>query len=274
MDQEKADNKEKEEKVEDPNSPVYSKDLEFETEEGQMQEETGVKEPTDGQMVDEVEEVAIANQPKKKKWPVVEEILELFWAGFITKSKKTQVGVDAYLQSGKPDFLEQGTFNLNISHKTNFEEVLSKTPLAVIIFIPSNQTMKNRFMEYYNYLSQKKISGIVNHLKDRLMYIVPSCPDMLKVAPDSSPNQLIGIITTFEKKDASKGPKTPENEQKDEEDSEMEVLEDDGETKKKVIPEFDPKFGDKSSGTESDTDSRTDMTDDNSSRGSTSDSRL
>jgi hypothetical protein len=143
---------------------------------------------------------------------VVQEILELFWSGFITKSKKTQVGVDAYLQSGEAELLEQSLFNLNISHKTTFDEVLSKSPIAVIIFLPSNQTMKNRFMEYYNYLSQKKIAGIVNHLKERLVYIVPSCPEMLKVAPLSSPNQLIGIITAFDKKSQGVDQKTQQNE--------------------------------------------------------------
>lgn len=132
-------------------------------------------------------------------------------------------------------------------------------------------------MEYYTYLSQKKIAGIVNHLKERLVYIVPSCPEMLRVAPISSPNQLIGIITTFDKKTQGVDQKAPQSEstaQESTQESNMEELEDEGEVKKKVIPKFDPRFGDTANSSDTNSEhSRADETDETGSIASASDSR-
>ena len=61
-----------------------------------------------------------------------------FWSGFITKSKKNRVGVDANLIYGKDITLTD--YNLNINFRTTFQEVLKHKIIAVCLFIPSNST--------------------------------------------------------------------------------------------------------------------------------------
>ncbi len=50
---------------------------------------------------------------------------EIIWSGYITKNKQGRVGVDAIVNKGD-DSVFQGDFNLNISHRAPFDEVLKR----------------------------------------------------------------------------------------------------------------------------------------------------
>ena len=54
----------------------------------------------------------------------------MVWSGFFTRNKTNRVGSDAFKVSGDhmEVFLPQDLYNLNVSHRTNFED-LEKYPI-------------------------------------------------------------------------------------------------------------------------------------------------
>lgn len=164
-----------------------------------------------------------------------------FWSGFLTKCKKNRLGVDSYLLAGEDGFVNDLLDSyLNISHKTTFDEVLGKTALAVVAFLPTNPLNKKVYSEYYGYFREKKIAGIVNHLKHKskplhiLLYVVPYCEEFKNIAPFAEDGQLIGVITPFQKN-------IGETQDGNTSTKKDELLEEpDPEASKKVIPKFVP----------------------------------
>jgi hypothetical protein len=55
---------------------------------------------------------------------------DMVWSGFFTRNKTNRVGSDAFKVSGDhmEVFLPQDLYNLNVSHRTNFED-LEKYPI-------------------------------------------------------------------------------------------------------------------------------------------------
>lgn len=159
-----------------------------------------------------------------------------FWSGFLTKRKTERLGVDAYIIGGDEEFVENLLdAYLNISHRTSFDEVLSKTPISVIVFTPTNELMRKGYNDYVRYFKEKRIAGIVNHLKNKvhtLLYLVPCCEEFRHVAPLAEEGQLIGVITPFQKPSETEVP-SPEKKEEPLEEPDPEML-------KKPIPKFDP----------------------------------
>lgn len=137
----------------------------------------------------------------------IEENYSLFWSGFITKGLKNNVGVDGYFLSGDMAIASEEIFtlrihNMNVSHKSNIEEVLSRPCQALVIMIPSNPTQKARFLEYRNYFRDKKIIGIVNHFKSKILYIFPyyeELKDLLGGLKDGL--YMVGMVSEIVKKE-------------------------------------------------------------------------
>jgi hypothetical protein len=52
-------------------------------------------------------------------------------------------------------------FNLNISKRVSYDEILNKNVKSITIFTPSNETQQEMFKEYINYFDEKKKAGVV-----------------------------------------------------------------------------------------------------------------
>ena len=137
----------------------------------------------------------------------IEENYLLFWSGFITKGLKNNVGVDGHFMSGDLQMAVEEIFslrihNMNVSHKSNVEEVLSRPCLALVILVPSNPTQKLRFQEYRSYFKDKKIIGIINHFRNKILYIFPyydELKELLGGLKDGS--YMVGMVSEIIKKD-------------------------------------------------------------------------
>ncbi len=93
---------------------------------------------------------SVPQNPSKKieKRNNSENLYDFFWTGFLTKSKKHQVGIDCFLIKGdKTDLFDDFIFNLNISHRIRAEEVINLSTSVIILIGPSNDTYKQKFEE-------------------------------------------------------------------------------------------------------------------------------
>lgn len=115
---------------------------------------------------------------------------EHFWSGFITRNKQHRVGVDATLVSGEEISLVE--YNLNISHRTVYEEVLKKKPKAVAVFTPSNETQNNIFADYITYFNEKQRAGVVN-IRNYLLYLLPPGEESKKIH-EVKDLQILGVF--------------------------------------------------------------------------------
>lgn len=63
-------------------------------------------------------------------------------------------------------------YNLNVSHRTNFED-LDRYPIqGVVVFVAENETQKALFNDYIQYFNEKNRIGMV-YLKNGMIFIVP-----------------------------------------------------------------------------------------------------
>lgn len=175
----------------------------------------------------------------------IEETYEMFWSGFITKSIKNHVGVDGYFISGDYQVAQEEIFtlkihNMNVSHKSNVEELLKRPPLAVVLFIPSNETQKPRFCEYRSYFKEKRIIGIVNHFKNKIVYIFPYYEEikhLISGIPDGL--FMIGFVVEMKRDELEKKDEKPgETNGKPNPDGDSVVLEVTDNSPKKLREEF------------------------------------
>ncbi|TNV87135.1 hypothetical protein FGO68_gene1188 [Halteria grandinella] len=119
----------------------------------------------------------IPQKPSKRS--VFEE--DVIWSGFFTRNKEKRTGSDAYKVSGEhlEQYLPQDLYNLNVSHRTNYED-LDKYPIqGVVVFVSENDTQQRNFNDYIQYFLEKERMGMV-YLKNGLMFLVPPCPASLK----------------------------------------------------------------------------------------------
>ena len=102
-----------------------------------------------------------------------DENLKQLWSGFLTKNKKDKVCVDAYQIRHECSHFFTSEFNLNVSHRTQFEEIMKRPIIGVIAFSPQNETQCENFLDYINYFQEKDRAGVVNFKSQATMYIVP-----------------------------------------------------------------------------------------------------
>jgi len=107
------------------------------------------------------------------EYSLEDENLKQLWSGFLTKNKKDKVCVDAYQIRHECSHFFTSEFNLNVSHRTQFEEIMKRPIIGVIAFSPQNETQCETFLEYINYFKEKERAGVVNFKSQATMYIVP-----------------------------------------------------------------------------------------------------
>lgn len=69
-------------------------------------------------------------------------------------------------------FLSDQDHNLNVSHRTNFEDVDKHPCQGVVAFIPQNQTQEKQFREYIEYFREKQRVGLC-FLRNGVMFLIP-----------------------------------------------------------------------------------------------------
>ena len=150
--------------------------------------------------IDDMTEVGLM-RTIDNKYPV-------FWSGLMTKSLKNNVVVDGHFVSGdftmaSEEMLTSKMHNLNLTLRSNIEEITRRTPLALIILVPSNSTQRTKFNdEYRNYFKEKKIVGIVNHFKNKIVYIFPYYEELKDLIPGLRDGQyMIAMISEIIKKE-------------------------------------------------------------------------
>ena len=118
---------------------------------------------------EEVEEKG--ETPYERDFSLENENLHHAWSGFLSKNKEKKAGVDAYQLRNECADLFGKEFNLNITHRTQFEEIFKRKILGVIVFSPNNETQSSIFEEYIKYFEEKSRAGVVN-LKDVSLYVL------------------------------------------------------------------------------------------------------
>ncbi len=147
---------------------------------------------------------------------VIDMRYPVFWSGLMTKSLKNNVVIDAHFVSGEfsmvtEEILTNKMHNLNLTLRSTIDEVTKRVPLAVMILIPSNSTQVTRFNEEYrNYFKEKRIVGIVNYFKGKIVYIFPYYEEIKELVPGlRDGNYMIAMISEFNKQ--TEIPKKEEN---------------------------------------------------------------
>lgn len=130
----------------------------------------------------------------------------VFWSGLMTKSLKNNVVVDAHFVSGDfsmvtEEILTNKMHNLNLTLRSTIDEVTKRIALAVMILVPSNSTQVARFNEEYrSYFKEKRIVGIVNYFKGKIVYIFPYYEEIKELVPGlRDGNYMIAMISEFNK---------------------------------------------------------------------------
>ena len=128
----------------------------------------------------------------EKDYSLEEENLKHLWSGFITRNKNNRVGVDAYQLRNDCSELLSTEYNLNVSHRTQFDEIFKKPIIGIIAFCPQNETQCEPFDEHLNYFNEKQRAGVVN-FKNSTMYIIPPC-DISRKFYQNPQKHLLGIF--------------------------------------------------------------------------------
>jgi hypothetical protein len=109
----------------------------------------------------------------EKDYSLEEENLKNIWGGFLTKNKKDRVCVDAYqIRNECTDYLNS-EYNLNVSHRTQFEDIVKRPIIGIIAFSPQNATQCEIFQDYINYFNEKNRVGLINLKNEMILYLVP-----------------------------------------------------------------------------------------------------
>jgi hypothetical protein len=77
---------------------------------------------------------------------------------FFTRNKTNRVGSDCYKVNGDhiENYLPHDLYNLNVSFRTNFED-LDRFPIqGVVVFVAENETQYKNFNDYISYFNEKE----------------------------------------------------------------------------------------------------------------------
>jgi RNA recognition motif-containing protein len=121
------------------------------------------------------------------------------WSGFMTRSKRSRVGLDATLLEGSADSLGSNLYHLNITHRVHFAEVTKYACLGKVALEASNETQLGEFSEYIRYFQSKHRAGFVQ-LKACCLYVLPPCELARSLCPQLQSHQLLGVFVDLTKK--------------------------------------------------------------------------
>lgn len=104
------------------------------------------------------------------------------WSGFVTRNKQHRVLMEAYVVGDVHgdsrvlervgQYLSDQDHNLNVSHRTNCEDVTRHPAQGVVAFIPQNNTQEKQFQEYIDYFTAKQRVGLC-FLRNGVMFLLP-----------------------------------------------------------------------------------------------------
>ncbi|CAD8177004.1 unnamed protein product [Paramecium octaurelia] len=99
--------------------------------------------------------------------------LNVFWSGFMYRSKSHRVGVDAYCVESDPPI--QMSPQIQVNYKGNFSDAKKcANDSFKFILCPSDQTQHGAFQEYIDYFLDKKKIGVAQ-LGNGVLYLLPPC---------------------------------------------------------------------------------------------------
>lgn len=137
----------------------------------------------------------------EKEYSLEEENLKNIWSGYLTKNKRDRIIVDAYQIRGNisEHFTES---QLNVSHRTQYDEIMKRPILGIIAISPENVTQCDLFQDYINYFNEKQRVGVINTESKSTLYLVPPCEFSRKFYQNPK-KHLLGILV-----DSTKEPKS------------------------------------------------------------------
>lgn len=145
------------------------------------------------EILDIMQKLISSEKPSREKEEAFDEEKHL-WSGFMTRSKMHRVGVDAYLIKGNSVAFDD--YNLNISHRINYEELLKRENdiIGVIVFTAQNETQAEQFDEYISYLNDKQRAGIICTSKGYIYILPPS--ELSKRYYEGKMMHMVGLVVT------------------------------------------------------------------------------
>jgi len=126
----------------------------------------------------------------------------------VTRNKAHRVLMEAYVvgeleQSNIMSYLSDQDHNLNVSHRTNFEDVDKYPVQGVVAFIPQNNTQERQFKEYIDYFSEKQRAGMC-FLRNGVMFLLPPGDSSSKYfKPSESSKHTCYMVGVFEDEKAA-----------------------------------------------------------------------
>ena len=154
-----------------------------------------------------VKETMPEPEPEKRVSPVQAEssaVGDVVWSGFMSRTSKNRVGVDAYLLKGTEDLLPPNLHHLNISHRVPFSEVGKNKVLALMALEASNSTQESSFSEYIKYFTEKQRAGYIL-LKAAAVYLLPPGPETHKFTEEVTDRQLLAVFVDPSQRADGKG---------------------------------------------------------------------
>lgn len=129
----------------------------------------------------------------EKEYSLEEENLKNIWSGFLTKNKKDRISVDVYQIRGNIDEYFNSEGYLNVSHKTNYDEMMKRQILGIIAISPQNVTQCEIFQDYLSYFNERQRVGVINFKSKYILYIMPPCEFSRKFYQNPK-KHLLGIL--------------------------------------------------------------------------------
>lgn len=125
--------------------------------------------------------------------------LDVVWSGFMSRTKKPRVGVDAILLSGSESCIPANLHHLSISHRVPWSELTKHKVLAMMALEASNETYQDSFNEYAHYFAEKERAGYIL-LKNLIVYLVPPGSQAKQMTDKLREMQMLAVFVDPEDK--------------------------------------------------------------------------
>jgi len=115
---------------------------------------------------------------------------ELIWSGFLSRSKKHRVGVDAYRVKGTFEFPES-LYHLDISYRSPYPD--SASFKSLLLLEADNETQEAEFKKYIEYFETRGKAGFIP-LGKQSLYIVPPGDFAKTICPYINNKQMLALV--------------------------------------------------------------------------------
>ena len=129
----------------------------------------------------------------EREYSLEDENLKNIWSGFLTKNKQDRIGVDFYQIRGNISENFNSESYLNVSHRTQYDEIMKRPYLGIVAISPQNVTQCETFKKYVDYFSEKQRAGVINFKNCYTLYILPPS-DFSRKFYQNPKKHLLGIL--------------------------------------------------------------------------------